>query len=154
VFKNFDVEFDTHEPGQVTTRRPRKLSQILRRTLDGDTPRIPFTQTWLQFEGSPWAMFQEIQSPPWYVLQIDTRRANDVDLLTNYTSRKVNEEGILWNTALSQFDSQVALMYYRNPASNRDYDDWTSLPTRVITDADIVEEVVSRSIEEVATRWR
>jgi hypothetical protein len=202
IFESFDVEFDINARGSVRKTGRRKLSEILRLALDATSPEIPYGQNWLAFEGSPWALFTEMQGAPFYVLQIDTRRQNDVEALLQYTTKnpanprtveRVDTEvasfrhirrdleatttqkflkgqlsqtdtakaldqlrgspPFVWNTNLSRFNSQVVLMYYRNPWSNREYEDWTKLPTRVITRDDVISEEVGVGLEEIVTRW-
>jgi hypothetical protein len=89
-------------------------------------------------------------------MHLDTRRSQDVDALLNYNTGRVedNRATTVWNTATSHWDHQVFLTYTRNPHSNRFYDDFTSLPTRVITPDDVIAESLSISLEEVFTRWR
>jgi hypothetical protein len=159
IFDLFDVEFEVSNRSNVTTNGRLKLSQILRYALDLDTPEVPYIPKWLDFEGSPWALFQGIQSAPWYVLHLDVRRQADIRALMTGgrkapTPNLDNDAPMFFNTNLSRWNSQVCLLYYRNPHSNRFYDDWTSLPTRVITPDDLVSEDLAISLEEVYTRWR
>jgi hypothetical protein len=178
IFQDFDVEFDVQTTSSVKAAGRRRLSEILRLALDADTPEVPYGNTWLSYEGSPWAFFQEIQGPPFYQLLLDTRRADDVEALLQYRTAAqrvdTNQEGdrhvvnpvatvaanvqraaapLLWNTNLSHYNTQVTLLYYRTPFSNRFYEDWTRLPTRTITTDDVVSEDVGTSLEEVFTRW-
>lgn len=168
IFRQFDVEFDITTKGPVAALGQRKLSQILRYVFDADTPTLPYSQNLMTFEGTPWNMMQIVQNAPWYVLTLDVRRQMDINLLTNHTSPsklidsskrpatpKVEPRSpTTWNTSLGTWNSQVSLLYYRNPWSNRHYDDWTTLPTRVITDDDVVEFEVGRSIDDVFNRWQ
>jgi hypothetical protein len=168
LFSQFDVEFDVTTKGPVTALGTRKLSQILRYVLDGDTPVLPYSQNLMSFEGTPWAMMQIVQNAPWYVLHLDVRRANDIALLSSRgppgkvidsakrpaTPSVEPRTPTTWNTSLGTFNSQVALLFYRNPWSNRHYEDWTRLPTRVITDDDIIEFDLGRTIDDVFNRWQ
>jgi hypothetical protein len=154
IFAQFDVEFDVSERGTVEKKGTMKLSNILRHVLDNSTPAVEFFQSWVFSEGSPWSIFQQVQSAPWYLLQIDTRRQKDIEAIMGYGPDRIdNAAPVVWNTNLSKFDTQVALMYYRNPHSNRHYDDWTKLPTRVVTADDLVEESIGVSRDEVFNRW-
>jgi hypothetical protein len=168
IFDQFDVEFDITQKGPVTALGTRKLSQILRYVLDGDTPILPYSQNLMSYEGSPWAMMQTVQNAPWYTLHLDVRRQTDITLLTNNTSpAKLIDSAkrpatpsvaartpTTWNTSLGTWNSQVALLYYRTPWSNRHYDDWVHLPTRVITDDDIVNFDLGRTVDDVFNRWQ
>jgi hypothetical protein len=168
IFDQFDVEFDVTTKGPVTALGTRKLSQIIRYVLDGDTPILPYAQNLMSYEGSPWGMMQQVQNAPWYVLGLDVRREMDINLLIDHTSPSKRIDSArkpatpdakprtptTWNTSLGTWNSQVSLLYYRNPWSNRHYEDWTRLPTRVITDDDIVEFDLGRSIDDVFNRWQ
>jgi hypothetical protein len=168
IFDQFDVTFDVTTKGPVTALGTRKLSQILRYVLDGDTPILPYSQNLMSFEGSPWNMMQIVQNAPWYVLTLDVRRQMDINLLTNSGNANKRIDSAVrpatpsvnprnpttWNTSLGTWNSQVSLLYYRNPWSNRHYDDWVKLPTRVITDDDIIEVDVGRTIDDVFNRWQ
>lgn len=168
IFRQFDVEFDVTTKGPVNALGQRRLSQILRYVFDADTPALPYGQNLMTFEGTPWNMMQIVQNSPWYVLSLDVRRVMDINLLTNHTSpSKLIDSSqrpatpsvdprtpTTWNTALGTWNSQVSLLYYRNPWSNRHYDDWTTLPTRVITDDDVIEFDLGRTIDDVFNRWQ
>lgn len=166
IFAQFDVTFDVTTKGPVTALGSRNLSQILRYVLDSNTPKLPYAQNLLSYEGAPWGMMQLIQNAPWYVLHLDVRREADIKLLTSRSGSVIDSAtrpatpGVdprsptTWNTSLGTWNSQVALMYYRNPWSNRHYEDWTGLPTRVITDDDIIDLDLGRTIDEVFNRWQ
>jgi hypothetical protein len=166
IYDQFDVQFDVTTRGPVTALGQRKLSQILRYVVDADTPILPYSQNLMTFEGSPWNMMEQVVNRPWYLMHLDCRRKQDIELLTSHTNPgKVVDSATnpgagdkkattTWNTSLGRFNTQVALMYYRTPFSNRHYDDWTELPTRVITDDDIIGLEVWCSVEEVVNRWQ
>lgn len=166
IYAQFDVTFDVTTKGPVTALGQRTLSQILRYVFDAATPTLPYAQSLMTYEGSPWGMMQQVQNAPWYVLHLDVRRANDIALLTSRTGSNIDSavrpatpainprSPTTWNTNLGTFNSQVALMYYRNPWSNRQYEDWTKLPTRVITDDDIIGFDLGRSLDDIFNRWQ
>jgi hypothetical protein len=166
IYGQFDVVFDVTSRGTVTKLGDRRLSEILRYVFDARTPTLPYAQNLMSYEGSPWGMMQEVENRPWYLLHLDTRRAQDIALLTSHTPQTIDSEvnpatpdnpkksHTTWNTSLGHFDTQVCLLYYRCPFSNRFYDDWTELPTRIITDDDIVEMALVRSMDDVYNRWQ
>lgn len=166
IFAQFDVTFDITTKGPVTALGQRSLSQILRYVFDKNTPILPYSQNLTTYEGTPWSMMQTVQNSPWYVLHQDVRRSNDITLLTSRTGSNIDSAirpatpnvnpraPTVWNSNLGTFNSQVCMMYYRNPWSNRHYEDWTKLPTRVITDDDILNFDVGRTIDDVFNRWQ
>jgi hypothetical protein len=159
IFSQFDVTFDVTTRGSVKKQGNRSLSQILRYVFDVGTPTIPYAQNLMSFEGSPWAMMQTVENRPWYMLTLDTRRAQDIALLASHMPQALDSEGrgqnhTTWNTDLGHFDTQVALLYHRCPFSNRFYDDWTELPTRIISDDDLLSLDVGKSLDDIFNRWQ
>jgi hypothetical protein len=169
LFKQFDLDFHLQgRGGGRQAKQVRHLSEILRYSLAGDTPKIPWGTNLMAFEGALWNLFETGAGAPWYVLSLDVRRQRDNDLLLFPHNQRFDNQATaktVWNTDLGTFNSQVCLTYRRNPWStrysdnpdrkkNETGDDWTKLPTRVITDAEVVSSRLRRSIEDVHNVWR
>lgn len=147
--QHFDIAFS------FTRKKEVKLfADLLRVSLTLDSPVVASATSLESFQGSPWSLMERVASPPLYVLQYDVRRKIDIVRLVGGEQVSDNGNQRFWNSDNGRWDSQPALLLYRNPWSNRFYDDWTNLPTRVVRDSDLISMDLGRSNDEVSNTWR
>lgn len=150
--QHFDVEFTlTHK------NRKTLFADLLRYSLTTESPSVAAPLNLLSFQGAPWALMERVASAPMFRLHVDTRRQIDIDqlLLPTGKQRADNRINHSFNTKSGHWDAQPCLLFYRNPWTNRHYqDDWTNLPTRVVTDSDLISRDIGRGNEEVSNTWR
>lgn len=133
---------------------------LLRAVLFNDTPALGGAWSWESYQGAPWSMMQRAAALPFTVLVYDLRREWDIQWITGITGGFLAnaQPGPIhvprWNTDAGQFNSISTLMLYRNPWSNRDYEDWTIWPTRVVKESDLISADLSRSGAEITNTWR